>query len=90
MTAGNHTPGSVDSGESPEAGGHVHADLIAHHAADALFLFVAGKVLGDAAAPGWCATLPGGNRLADAATLELAAPLAIGADLLVRGYFSAR
>jgi diaminohydroxyphosphoribosylaminopyrimidine deaminase/5-amino-6-(5-phosphoribosylamino)uracil reductase len=73
-----------------EGGGQVHADVIAHHAADALFLFVAGRVLGDAAAPGWCATLPGGNRLADAATLELAPPLAIGADLLVRGHFFAR
>jgi riboflavin biosynthesis pyrimidine reductase len=71
-----------------EGGGQVHADLIAHHAADALFLFLAGKVLGDAAAPGWCATLPGGNRLADAHTLHLAPPLAIGGDLLVRGHFS--
>ena len=72
-----------------EGGGQVHASLIAHHAADALFLFVAGKVMGDAAAPGWCATLPGGNRLADAVTLRLEAPLAVGADLLVRGRFTA-
>lgn len=72
-----------------EGGSQVHADLIAHHAADALFLFVAGKVLGDAAAPGWCATLPGGNRLAEAATLELAPPLAVGGDVLIRGHFSA-
>ncbi len=71
-----------------EGGAQVHADLIAHHAADALFLFVAGRVLGDAAAPTWCATLPGGNRLADAVQLELAPPQAVGADVLIRGHFS--
>jgi diaminohydroxyphosphoribosylaminopyrimidine deaminase/5-amino-6-(5-phosphoribosylamino)uracil reductase len=72
-----------------EGGGTVHADLIAHHAANAVFLFLAGRVMGDAAAPGWCATLPGGNRLADAPALTLAPPLTIGTDVLIRGHFSA-
>jgi diaminohydroxyphosphoribosylaminopyrimidine deaminase/5-amino-6-(5-phosphoribosylamino)uracil reductase len=70
-----------------EGGAHVHASLIAHHAADALFLFVAGKVMGDAAAPAWCAALPGGNRLQDAPALTFAPPLMIGPDVLLRGHF---
>lgn len=70
-----------------EGGAHVHASLIAHQAADALFLFVAGKVMGDAAAPGWCAALPGGNRLRDAPALTFAPPLMIGPDVLLRGHF---
>jgi diaminohydroxyphosphoribosylaminopyrimidine deaminase/5-amino-6-(5-phosphoribosylamino)uracil reductase len=72
-----------------EGGGQVHADFIAHRAADAVFLFLAGRVMGDAAAPGWCATLPGGNRLADAAALILRPPLVVGNDVLIVGHFSA-
>ncbi|MBI4082092.1 MAG: RibD family protein [Candidatus Lambdaproteobacteria bacterium] len=69
-----------------EGGAQVHAALIARAAADAVFLFLAGLVIGGSDAPGWCATL-GIDRLADAPRLELAPPVACGPDLLLRGWF---
>jgi diaminohydroxyphosphoribosylaminopyrimidine deaminase/5-amino-6-(5-phosphoribosylamino)uracil reductase len=71
-----------------EGGPQVHATLIAEQAADALFLFIAGMVMGDAAAPAWCATLPGENRLAGAPHVALAPAETVGGDLLVRGRFA--
>jgi len=75
-----------------EGGARVHASLIAHGAADELWLFVAGSVMGDDAAPAWCAdlggNLQGGRKLADLPRLRLAAPLPLdGGDLLLRGEF---
>jgi len=70
-----------------EGGGQVHANLIAQQVADELFLFLAGKVMGDAEAPGWCATLSGSGRLADVPRLRLDAAAMVGADVLVHGCF---
>jgi diaminohydroxyphosphoribosylaminopyrimidine deaminase/5-amino-6-(5-phosphoribosylamino)uracil reductase len=69
-----------------EGGGTVHGNLIAHREADALFLYVAGCVLGDSAAPAWCGEL-GMTRLEEAPRLKLAAPLRLGEDVLLHGYF---
>jgi riboflavin biosynthesis pyrimidine reductase len=73
-----------------EGGGRVHASLIAQGAADELWLFVAGRIMGDDAAPGWCGTLPGSVRpdLAGMPRLRLAAPQSLdGGDILLRGTF---
>jgi diaminohydroxyphosphoribosylaminopyrimidine deaminase/5-amino-6-(5-phosphoribosylamino)uracil reductase len=73
-----------------EGGGRVHASLIAQGAADELWLFVAGRIMGDDAAPGWCGTLPGSARpdLAGMPRLRLAAPQSLdGGDILLRGTF---
>lgn len=69
-----------------EGGAQVHANLIAHGAADELFLYIAGCVIGDSAAPGWCDAL-GVERLADAPRVRLEPPVAIGADVLLHGWF---
>jgi diaminohydroxyphosphoribosylaminopyrimidine deaminase/5-amino-6-(5-phosphoribosylamino)uracil reductase len=81
-----------------EGGAQVHGSLIAHLAADELWLFLAGRVMGDASAPAWCAGLEGGDRaevgsgpqggLARMPTVRLAPPLTLeGGDLLIRGSF---
>ena len=41
-----------------EGGGLVHAGFIAQGLADALVLYLAGKLMGQSAAPAWCANLP--------------------------------
>jgi diaminohydroxyphosphoribosylaminopyrimidine deaminase / 5-amino-6-(5-phosphoribosylamino)uracil reductase len=69
-----------------EGGAQVHADLIAHGAANELFLYIAGRVIGDPAAPAWCGPL-GLERLAQAPRVRLEAPLALGADVLLHGWF---
>lgn len=76
-----------------EGGARVHASLIAHRAADELWLFLSGSVMGDGAAPAWCGDLAGGTPpslrgLAGLPRLRLAPPLWLeGGDLLVRGDF---
>ncbi len=69
-----------------EGGARVHANLIAQLAADELFLYLAGCMLGDDAAPAWCGPL-GAERLADAQRVRLDPPQAIGADVLLHGWF---
>ena len=73
-----------------EGGGQVHASLIAQGVADELWLFMAGRIMGDSAAPGWCADLPGAEhvRLGNLPRLSLRPPwLLDGGDILVRGTF---
>jgi diaminohydroxyphosphoribosylaminopyrimidine deaminase/5-amino-6-(5-phosphoribosylamino)uracil reductase len=73
-----------------EGGGQVHASLIAQGGADELWLFMAGRIMGDSAAPGWCADLPGAEhlRLAALPRLSLRPPwLLDGGDILLRGSF---
>ena len=73
-----------------EGGGQVHASLIAQGAADELWLFMAGRIMGDSAAPGWCADLPGAEhmRLGNIPRLSLRPPWPLdGGDILVRGTF---
>jgi diaminohydroxyphosphoribosylaminopyrimidine deaminase/5-amino-6-(5-phosphoribosylamino)uracil reductase len=76
-----------------EGGAQVHASLIAHRAADELWLFLAGSVMGDSAAPAWCGDLVGGGQLlrrglAGLPRLRLTPPLWLeGGDLLIRGDF---
>jgi diaminohydroxyphosphoribosylaminopyrimidine deaminase / 5-amino-6-(5-phosphoribosylamino)uracil reductase len=69
-----------------EGGAEVHGNLIAHGAADELFLYIAGCVIGDRDAPAWCGEL-GVERLAQAPRLRLDAPQAIGVDVLLHGWF---
>ena len=68
-----------------EGGGLVHANMIAHEAADELFLIIAGKIAGDDA-PGWCAPL-GLDRLEDTPRLKLQSVQRAGEDLVVHGLF---
>ncbi len=73
-----------------EGGGKVHASLIAQRAADELWLFLAGSVMGDSAAPAWCADLasadPPRRSLAGLPRFRLGPPLRLeGGDLLLRG-----
>jgi diaminohydroxyphosphoribosylaminopyrimidine deaminase/5-amino-6-(5-phosphoribosylamino)uracil reductase len=76
-----------------EGGARVHASLIAHRAADELWLFLSGSVMGDGAAPAWCGDLAGEAQplrrgLAGLPRLRLLPPLWLeGGDLLVRGDF---
>jgi riboflavin biosynthesis pyrimidine reductase len=75
-----------------EGGGKVHAGLIAHRSADELWLFLAGSVMGDGAAPAWCADLGEAARppqgLAGLPRIKLGPPLRLeGGDLLLRGEF---
>lgn len=75
-----------------EGGGKVHAGLIAHQAADELWLFLAGSIMGDSAAPAWCADLGEAAQsrrgLAHLPRFKLGAPLRLeGGDLLLRGEF---
>jgi diaminohydroxyphosphoribosylaminopyrimidine deaminase / 5-amino-6-(5-phosphoribosylamino)uracil reductase len=69
-----------------EGGARVHANLIAQGAADELFLYVAGCMIGDDTAPAWCGPL-GAERLEDAHRVRLDPPQAIGADVLLHGWF---
>jgi riboflavin-specific deaminase-like protein len=69
-----------------EGGAQVHANLIAQGAANELFLYIAGRMIGDAAAPGWCGAL-GITRLDAAPCVRLDVPRSIGEDVLVHGWF---
>ncbi len=69
-----------------EGGAEVHANLIANGAADELFLFVAGKVIGGGDAPGWCASL-GVEALDEAPQLQLGTPMRVGEDVVLHGFF---
>jgi diaminohydroxyphosphoribosylaminopyrimidine deaminase/5-amino-6-(5-phosphoribosylamino)uracil reductase len=69
-----------------EGGAQVHANLIAQGAPDELFLYIAGCLIGDRDAPAWCGAL-GLERLAQAPRVHLEAPQAIGADVLLHGFF---
>lgn len=69
-----------------EGGAQVHGDLIAHGAANELFLYIAGCVLGDREAPAWCGPL-GIERLDEAPRVRLTAPQTIGPDVLLHGWF---
>jgi len=73
-----------------EGGAKVHASMIAHRAADELWLFLAGSVMGDGAAPAWCADLgeavPPRPGLAGLPRFRLEPPLRLeGGDVLLRG-----
>jgi diaminohydroxyphosphoribosylaminopyrimidine deaminase / 5-amino-6-(5-phosphoribosylamino)uracil reductase len=73
-----------------EGGGQVHASLIAEGAADELWLFMAGRIMGDGAAPGWCGDLPGSGqrKLAQMPRLNLRKPVMLdGGDILLCGSF---
>jgi diaminohydroxyphosphoribosylaminopyrimidine deaminase/5-amino-6-(5-phosphoribosylamino)uracil reductase len=73
-----------------EGGGEVHASLIVQGVADELWLFMAGRIMGDSAAPGWCRDLPGAEhlRLAQLPRLSLRPPWPLdGGDILLRGTF---
>lgn len=73
-----------------EGGGRVHASLIAQGAADELWLFVAGRIMGDGAAPSWCGDLAGTDRLglAGIPRLRLDTPVLLdGGEILLRGIF---
>ncbi|HUJ74673.1 MAG TPA: RibD family protein [bacterium] len=72
-----------------EGGARVHASLIAQEAADELFLFVAGKVMGDSAAPVWCADAAVGVELARLPCVRLLPPVWVEGDILIRGTFGA-
>lgn len=69
-----------------EGGGQIHGSFVASGEADALFLFIAGKILGDAEAPSWCA---GVNlaTLANASRLSLRPPRPVGPDVLLHALF---
>lgn len=69
-----------------EGGAQVHGNLIAQGAANELFLYLAGCVLGDREAPAWCGAL-GVERLDRAPRVRLDAPQVIGADVLLHGWF---
>lgn len=72
-----------------EGGAEVHGHLIAEREANELFLYLAGRLIGDIGAPGWCgplAPLP----LAETPRLELSPPVMMGEDLLVHALFPAR
>lgn len=69
-----------------EGGAAVHATFIAKSTADTLFLFLAGRVIGDPDAPSWCGAL-GISRLSDTPRLRLAPPRMVGEDVLLFGKF---
>jgi diaminohydroxyphosphoribosylaminopyrimidine deaminase/5-amino-6-(5-phosphoribosylamino)uracil reductase len=69
-----------------EGGGSVHGSLIANGDADELFLYLAGRLIGEPDAPAWCKGL-GVERLEDTPLLSLSPPVLIGDDVLVHGYF---
>ena len=71
-----------------EGGGSVHGSFIANGEADELFLYLAGRLIGDPAAPAWCQGL-GVERLEDTPRLTLSPPVLLGDDVLVHGYFEA-
>ncbi len=70
-----------------EGGSRVIATLIAQGAANALFLFLSGKVMGDEAAPGWCGALGDARALASLPRVRLLPPLLVEGDVLLRGVF---
>ena len=69
-----------------EGGGQVHGSFVATGEADALFLWVAAMILGDAAAPAWC-TGPELAHLARAHKLNLSPPRSVGPDVLLHALF---
>jgi diaminohydroxyphosphoribosylaminopyrimidine deaminase/5-amino-6-(5-phosphoribosylamino)uracil reductase len=69
-----------------EGGAAVHGALIANGEADELFLFLAGRLIGDPAAPAWCGPL-GISGLAGTPRLRLSPPRPVGEDILVHGLF---
>jgi diaminohydroxyphosphoribosylaminopyrimidine deaminase/5-amino-6-(5-phosphoribosylamino)uracil reductase len=69
-----------------EGGARVLGAFVANGEADALFLFLAGRLIGDASAPGWCGALEV-SRLAETPRLRLSPPRMIGEDVLVHGRF---
>lgn len=69
-----------------EGGATVHGSFIARRAADELFLYLAGGVLGDAHAPGWCVGADIAN-LADSVKIALNPPMMIDEDILIHGFF---
>lgn len=71
-----------------EGGGSVHGSFIANGEADELFLYLAGRLIGEPDAPAWCKGL-GVERLEDTPLLSLSPPVLLGDDILVHGYFVA-
>jgi diaminohydroxyphosphoribosylaminopyrimidine deaminase/5-amino-6-(5-phosphoribosylamino)uracil reductase len=69
-----------------EGGGLVHGHFIANAEAQELFLFVAGRVLGDARAPAWCAW-SGAPALEESARIRLSDSRRVGEDILIHGLF---
>ena len=72
-----------------EGGGQVHGEFIANSEADELFLFLAGRLIGDAEAPAWCGPL-GLKSLSETPRLKLSPPRRVGEDILVHGTFGGR
>lgn len=70
-----------------EGGAQVHAGLVATREADELFLFLAGRIVGDSMAPAWCGPLDIAS-LAATPRLRLSPPRAVGADVLIHGLFA--
>lgn len=69
-----------------EGGGKVHGSFIRQGCADELFLFLSGKVFGDAEAPGWCGPL-GVNLPEMAPQVQFDSVELVEGDLLVHGFW---
>lgn len=87
--AGAFLPGLRKSGLETllvEGGATVHGHFIAEREADELFLYIAGKMIGDRDAPGWCGML-NTPSLAEAPRITLTQPITLGGDVLLHGFF---
>lgn len=69
-----------------EGGAGVHGAFVANGEADALFLFLAGRLIGDSGAPSWSGALDVPS-LAETPRLRLSTPRIVGGDVLVHGRF---
>ena len=69
-----------------EGGAAVHGHFIAEREADELFLYLAGRLIGDRDAPGWCGIL-NIPSLADTPRVHMTQPVTLGGDVLLHGFF---
>ena len=69
-----------------EGGAAVHGHFIAEREADELFLYLAGRLIGDRDAPGWCGIL-NIPSLADTPRVHMTQPVTLGGDVLLHGLF---
>ncbi|MEE8433743.1 MAG: dihydrofolate reductase family protein [bacterium] len=69
-----------------EGGAEVHGHFIAEREADELFLYLAGRLIGDRDAPGWCGIL-NIPSLAEAPRVTMTQPVTLGGDVLLHGFF---
>ncbi len=87
--AGAFLPGLRKSGLDTllvEGGATVHGHFIAEREADELFLYLAGRLIGDRDAPGWCGIL-NIPSLAETPRVTLTQPVTLGGDVLLHGFF---